>query len=89
MKTILITSITFLARELIANIAEVISWTAIDDASVIAISGTQIGLSLLDHLMDAAACTLVGFAIPKVCKYLFSLNFTNKNNSSTQNHYQS
>ncbi len=89
MKTILISSITFLARELIVNIAEVIRWAGIDDALGTPITSVKIGLFLLDHLIDAAACTLVGFAIPKVCNYLFSLTITNKNNSSTQNHYQS
>ena len=51
--------------------------------------GIEASLYIIDHLFDAAACTLAGFMFQKVHNNLSNLKTTNKNLSSNNNHFKS
>lgn len=89
MQTVLISITQFLKTALFTQANQFISLAVVDDGTVYSTVFVKTSFFLLDQLLDTAACTLVGFAIPKVCKYLVALTVANKNLSSTKNPYQS
>ncbi|MBK8564703.1 MAG: hypothetical protein IPN76_15555 [Saprospiraceae bacterium] len=78
MRPILILITVFFTAQLNVQATPNICWAVVDKALGPSITGVEAGLFFLDHLVDAAACTLVGFMFQKVHKNFMALTTTNK-----------